>query len=88
MMVRVCDQIKWPSSKKIIQATVPEYQGKKKKKAKEKMGGQHQKLDRPRFPSTSVREQPRTVRDGRRLWPMSAVVPLVAPTTPGVPGRR
>ena len=28
------------------------------------------------YTSTAVREQPRTVRDGRRLSPMSAVVPL------------
>ena len=35
-MVRACDQIKWPSCKKIVQATVPKYQGKENQDFRQK----------------------------------------------------
>ena len=65
-MVRTCDQIKWPLQ------TVP---------GKRKRGRQNKRWETtsesgPVSTSTAVREQPKTVRDSRRLSPMSVVVPL------------
>ncbi len=71
-MVQTCDQIKWPLQKDRTSHSTREN---KKRKAKEKMGRQHQRVDRSRLQQQS-REQPKAVRDGRRLSPMSAVVPL------------
>ena len=58
--------------KKVLQRTVP---GKRKGEGKRKDGKTTSKIG-PVSTSTAVREQPRTVRDGRRLSPMSAVAPL------------
>ena len=49
-----------------------QYQGKEKEEGKRKYGKTTSEIE-PVSTSTAVREQPRTVRDGRRL---SAVVPL------------
>ena len=58
--------------KKVLQGTVP---GEKKGEDKRKDGKITSKSG-PVSTSTTVKEQLRTVRDGRRLSPMSAVVPL------------
>ena len=52
-----------------------QYQGKEKGEDKRKDGKITSKSG-PVSTSKTVKEQPRTVRDGRRLSPMSAVVPL------------
>ena len=64
----VCTQIQTRSYK-------GHYQGKEKGEDKRKDGKITSKSG-PVSTSTTVKEQPRTVRDGRRLSPMSAVVPL------------
>ena len=58
--------------KKVLKGTVP---GKRKREDKRKDGKITSKSGLVST-STTVKEQPRTVRDGRRLLPMSAVVPL------------
>ena len=52
-----------------------QYQENEKEEAKRK-DGKITSESGPVSISTAVREQPRTVRDGRRLSPMSTVVPL------------
>ena len=52
-----------------------QYQGKEEEEGKRK-DGKTTSESGPVSTSTAVREQPKTVRDGRRLSPMSAVVPL------------
>ena len=49
-MVRTCDQIKWPLQKDRTRLGTRE---KKKRKAKEKMGRQHQRVDRSRLEQQS-----------------------------------
>ena len=67
-MVRTCDQIKWPLLKGPTRDSRPTREM-KTRKAKEKMRKTTSKRG-PVSTSTAVREQPRTVRDGRRLSPM------------------
>ena len=71
-MVRTSDQIKWPLQKHSYKA---QYQGKEKEEGKIK-DGKTTLESGPVSTSTAVREQPKTVRDGRRLSSMSTVVPL------------
>ena len=71
-MVRTSDQIKWPLQKDSYKA---QYQGKEKEEGKIK-DGKTTSESGPVSTSTAVREQPKTVRDGRRLSSMSTVVPL------------
>ena len=52
-----------------------QYQGKENEEGKRK-DGKTTSESGPVSTSTAVREQPKTVTDGRRLSPMSAVVPL------------
>ena len=61
----------------------PQYQGKEKEEGKRK-DGKTTSESGPVSTSTTVREQHRTVSGGRRLSPMSSVVPL----RPMVPGHR
>ena len=49
-MVRTCDQIKWPLQKDRTRHNTGE---KKKRKAKENMGRQHQRVDRSRLQQQS-----------------------------------
>ena len=73
------DQIKWPLQK-VLQGTAP---GKRKKEGKITDEKTTSKIG-PVSTSTAVREQAKTVRDGRRSSPMSAVVPLYDPDGSGV----
>ena len=66
-----CDQMKWPVQKDRTGHNTREME---KRKVKENMGRQHQRVNRSRFHQQS--DQPKTVRDGRILSPISAVVPL------------
>ena len=70
--VRTCDQIKWSLQKRSYKA---QYQGKEKEEGKRKDGKTKSESGQVSI-STAVREQPKTVRNGRRLSPMSTVVPL------------
>ena len=64
-MVRTCDQTKWPLQKGRKRHSTRE---KKKRKAKEKMGRQHQRVDRSRLqqPSESSRRPSKLAEDCRR----------------------
>ena len=73
-MVRTRDQIKWPLQKDHTRnSSLP---GKRKKEEGKIKDGKTTSESGPVSISTAVREQPRTVRYGRRLSPMSAVAPL------------
>ena len=68
-MVRTCDQIKWPLQINRRHST----REKKKRKAKEKMGRQHQRVDRSRLQqllqSESSRRPSEMAEDCRRCQP-------------------
>ena len=64
-----------PQKPVVFEVRMTKYQGKEKEAGKRK-DGKTTSESGPVSTSTAVREQPKTVRDGRRLSPMPAVVPL------------
>ena len=69
-MVRTCGQIKWTLQKRSYKA---QYQGQEKEEGKIRYGKTTSDSG-PVSTATAGREQPKPVRDGRRLSPMSTVV--------------
>ena len=80
-MARTCDQIKWPLQKGPTRHSRPTRE-KKKRKAKEKMGRQHQRVD------INFNSSQRAAEDHQRWQKIVADVNSGAPTTLMVAGHR